>query len=258
MMDMGDHLTGTQAGPSHSDRLARFAATAILVLGLVEGAALMSRAVGVGSASTMGSDLRIYTDRATSWIAGDGFYRDRQLGGPYVLEDGDALYPPPTLLLFVPFTVLPSVLWWAIPLGILAAAVRRARPTTWGYAVMAVPLLYPRTWALLLYGNPAIWSLAAVAAGAVWKWPAALVLVKPTVVPFALLGIRDRRWWLLVVVLLVAAVPFGAMWIDYAHVLIWTQNTAPGSINLWGEWPIALALVVALRSRRTLDVPQQP
>ena len=79
-----------------------------------------------------GLDYRIYMDRAADWLEGDGFYLARQLDGPYALLSGDALYPPISLLLFAPFTSLPAVLWWAIPIGIVSGIVlytaRRSRP----------------------------------------------------------------------------------------------------------------------------------
>ena len=65
-----------------------------------------------------------------------------------------------------------------------------------GVAVLAGLLVYPRTWAMLVYGNPSMWAFAALVAGLVWTWPAAWALLKPTRGPFVLLGIHRRAWWI--------------------------------------------------------------
>ena len=238
-------------------RLAQFAALAttivLLVLGVFAGYIVLSTAIA--HQTPMGTDLQTYQDRTSDWIAGRGFYLPRQLAGPYVIQGGDALYPPTTLLLFVPFTLwLPAIFWWAIPLSIIAAAIIRVRPAWWSWPVLAVVLLYPRTWILLMYGNPAMWMLAALAAGAAWGWPAPFAALKLAFAPLALISIRDRRWRLGLVVLVALSLPFGAMWIDYGHVLINAQN--PFGIGyLIGELPIAIALVVALTKRPQLSAP---
>ena len=47
-----------------------------------------------------------------------------------------------------------------------------------------------------MYGNPSMWVAAAVAAGTMFGWPAVLAALKPTLAPFALIGIRTKRWWI--------------------------------------------------------------
>ena len=47
-----------------------------------------------------------------------------QLAGPYdVTLMTDVLYPPSALLLFVPFSILPIVLWWVVPIAITGYSV---------------------------------------------------------------------------------------------------------------------------------------
>ena len=46
-----------------------------------------------------------------------------------------------------------------------------------------------------------------------------LVLLKPTLVPFALVGCRHRSWWVGLGVLALVSVPFAAMWLDYVTVV---------------------------------------
>ena len=46
-------------------------------------------------------------------------------------------------------------------------------------------------------------------------WPSVFVILKPSLAPFALFGVWRRSWWLAAAVLGLAAVPFGALWIDW-------------------------------------------
>ena len=199
---------------------------------------------------TLGMDFTIYQDRAASWLAGDGFYYPYQLAGPYVVGAvaPPALYPPTLLYVLVPFTVLPAFLWWAIPLGIISASLWRLRPPIWTWPILAAVLCYPRTWIILVYGNPSLWALAALAAGLVWKWPLAFVAIKPTLAPFALLGIRSRAFWTGVLFAAALALPFSSMWLDYVTAMLNARNGF-GLEYLVGELPIALAIVIASMGR---------
>ncbi|MGH2465165.1 MAG: hypothetical protein ACRDGI_06875, partial [Candidatus Limnocylindrales bacterium] len=64
----------------------------------------------------VGVDYRLYIDTATRWLNGGPYFQTYQLSGPYSIRAGDILYPPVALILFVPFTVLPALLWWVLPL----------------------------------------------------------------------------------------------------------------------------------------------
>ena len=143
--------------------------------------------------AAVGMDYGIYMDRTHDWLAGDGFYRARQLtGAPYEIQNGDSFYPPTLLYLLVPFALgLPAVLWWLIPIAIIAAALIHIRPPTWTWPIMAFTLLLPRAPVVLVLGNPSIWMIAAAFAGVAWAWPSALLFLKPTLAPFALIGIRQ-------------------------------------------------------------------
>jgi hypothetical protein len=67
----------------------------------------------------------------------------------------------------------------------------------------------------IAFGNPGIWICAFVAAGTVVSWPFALILVKPTFAPLAVLGIRHRSWWITVAVMALVSVLFGRLWLDW-------------------------------------------
>src|SRR4249919_2944324 len=78
-----------------------------------------------------GVDFRLYQDATARWLASGQFYEPYQLAGPYPISAGDILYPPVALWLFVPFAVdggpvldaIQAVVWWALPLGVVAAVV---------------------------------------------------------------------------------------------------------------------------------------
>jgi hypothetical protein len=77
----------------------------------------------------LGVDFHQYLAHTQRWLDGGSLYLERQLQGPYEIQAGDSLYPPPILYLTVPFALgVPQLLWWAIPLTIIAAiAVRIGR-----------------------------------------------------------------------------------------------------------------------------------
>ncbi len=65
---------------------------------------------------SLGVDYRLHMEAAQRWMDGGSFYQPWQLAAPYpTIGAGEILYPPIALALFVPFTFLPWVLWWAVP-----------------------------------------------------------------------------------------------------------------------------------------------
>ena len=182
-----------------TERWARLAPMAVLLGWATATGALVVASAFEGIVDA-GRDYWLYMDRAESWLAGNGFYLPHQLAGPYTVTMGDATYPPVALILFVPFTMLPTLAWWAVPAAISVAALRRIRPSGWGIVLLAAAVAYPRTWDLVIAGNPAIWSFAFLLAGLSWGFPGPFTALKLTLVPFAIAGIRhpassmvDRR-----------------------------------------------------------------
>lgn len=194
----------------------------------------------------VGLDAQFYFERAASWLAGDGFYLPWQLTGePYLVETGAVTYPQPALVLFVPFALgVPAVLWWVIPLGVVGYVLIRLRPSKWGWLLLAALLLYPRTWVVVVLGNPSIWILAAMMAGQIWGWPSVAALLKPTFAPLAAIGVRRRSWFLALGVLGAVSLVLLPMWPDYLTAML-NARSARGIEYLLGEWPIALALLLA-------------
>jgi hypothetical protein len=168
-----------------------------------------------------GLDYRIYMDRSADFVAGRGFYLPRQLSGPYLLQNGDAGYPPPALILFVPFLWIPAFLWWLIPIGIVATIVVYHRPSIWVWPLMSLCMIAGTGFAnTLIKGNPTMWVAAAVAVSTLWRPAAVLVLLKPTLLPFALFGARSRGWWVMLGALAIISLPFLPMWPDFVRAVV--------------------------------------
>lgn len=198
-----------------------------------------------------GVDFLLYRQSALDWLAGRSVYLPRQLSGPYAIAGGERLYPPITLLLFLPFVCLPAWLWWFIPLFTTAYGLWRLdlAAWTWPWLLLLAATLMPS----YLTGNPGIWMCAFIVLGLTWSGPAALVLLKPTLAPFALLGIRRRPWWIVVAALAVASLFFGSLWLDWWRAAV-INPTNGGLLYNANSYPWAvLVLVISLgRNGRTL------
>jgi len=197
----------------------------------------------------VGVDFRLYQDATARWLAGSGFYGAYQLAGPYAISAGDILYPPVALWLFVPFSVdagsllgaVQAVAWWALPLGITGAVVAalRPRPVVWPLIVFC--LVNPTTLLKIWTGNPVIWSMAAMALAVVGasRFAAPFVLLKPSLAPFALFGVRRRSWWAGAAVFGLLCLPFGALWLDWLTTL---RNSQGGGL-LYSSLEVFLLLI---------------
>jgi hypothetical protein len=131
----------------------------------------------------------------------------------------DVLYPPPALLLFVPFVWLPWPLWWLIPAAVLLHVVRWLSPAPWSWPLLALLVLWPRTLGAILWGNTDLWVAAGLAAGIRWGWPAALLVLKPTFALLAVPLLGDRRLWAGAAVLAAASAPLLGLWVDYVEAM---------------------------------------
>jgi hypothetical protein len=256
--DLGHRATsgarlGTKRGPAtvFSDRgraqrwLALIASVSILALPFRD---LLAAAQGAPTAAPSGVDFVLYRDAAARWLSGGGFYNSWQVTGHYTIVAGTQpiLYPPVVLLLLVPFTVLPGFLWWAIPAVTIAWAIRWLRPSPLSWPLMAFCLAWPTTIGLTVHGNPVIWVVAFLSVGCVTAGPAALVLLKPSLFPFALVGTRSGRWWIALGALATLSVPFGAMWLDWIRALLNSDGSLVYSLP---EYPMVTLPLVAWVAR---------
>jgi hypothetical protein len=198
--------------------------------------------------SMVGHDHRLYMDATRRWLAGGDFYPAWQLAGPFTEASRPILYPPQALLLFVPFTFLPAVLWFALPTLLTSWVVIGHRPRRWTWPIMlALFAFWPVEWLPYISGTPTIWVVAAVAAGTRWGWPAALVLVKPTLAPFALIGIRHRGWWVTAAALAILGLVFAPMTLDWLRSVTNLTGSKSGLLYSLENLPLmALPLVAWL------------
>ncbi len=183
------------------------------------------------------------------FLAGGGFYPAEQLAGPWIYHQGDpafappVLYPPHALLLFVPFVFLPKILWWAIPAGITAWALWRLRPHPAAWLAIVLSLGVPQSREGIFWGNPVMWMVAFEAAGFVVAWAGVLVLLKPTLAPFALAGLPRRTWIVALAALCAVNVLAIPMWIDWLTVIRNAPHLGPG-FSLY-QYPLMAVPLVA-------------
>lgn len=198
----------------------------------------------------IGADLQFFQGVAQRWLDTGIYYTQRELSGPFVIETlVDNIYPPQALFLFVPFVFLPTILWWVIPLGLIAYVVWWCRPVTWALPLLALLVLYPKTPAVILYGNSDIWATAFAAAGVRWGWPAVLVAFKPSVGFLGVVGIATRRWWIAAGILTLVNLPLLGLWLEYPTVLINSDADIGRSLS---DMPLFVLPIVAwlVSSRR--------
>ena len=201
-----------------------------------------------------GTDWAFYLIQARRFLDGGGFYEPHQLAGAYSFSSGvDNVYPPPALLLFLPFVVLPGPLWWIVPLGILAAVVVSYRPAPWAWPLIAICCLAPRTQQIVMWGNTTMWIAAFVGLGLRFSWPSVLVLVKPLFAPLALIGFRRRSWLLGLAGFGVVNVVMLAMWVEYVGVWRNAGRTWPSLGYAPADAVMVSIPIIAWLARRQQD-----
>jgi hypothetical protein len=209
----------------------------------------------VGSAGDIGVDFRFYRDVALRWLTDGTFYLPHQLSERYeVTTLVDVIYPPSALLLFLPFVVVPAPLWWLIPTGVLGYVIWSWRPALWSVPVMLVLLMWVQAFGAWLWGNTDMWMAASIAAGLRWGWPAAVVLLKPSIVPFALIGVRRPSFWLVVIAgAAVSVILFWPLWLQYVQAMrnmVLRPDYSLGSVTL-----LMLPIVAWSARRRSTEAP---
>lgn len=164
-------------------------------------------------------DFEGYLAAAQRFVDTGSPYAAVQLEGPYppweLPTTALYLHPPTSLVLVVPFLVLPAIVWWAVPIGVIGWFLARCRPAPWGWAVIAMLVAWPRTLGAVMLGNSDLWVTAGIAAGFVYGWPAVLVFLKPTLAPFALVGVRHRSFWVGMAVFAVVSLAFWPLWWEW-------------------------------------------
>lgn len=199
-------------------------------------------------------DLTIYTDATRRLLSGGSWYLERQLAGPYGIAFGDVLYPPVTALFFAAWLVLPGWTFVAIPVAITAWCVLHLRPAWWVWPLIGLCLVWPMTTFKAVSANPGVWTMAALALGALYRWPAGFALVKVTFAPLALIGIRSRAWWLVAGALAAGSLLFFDASLAYPRVLLDSRNP-DGWLYSLADLPMQLIPILALvAQQRPQDV----
>ena len=142
-------------------------------------------------------------------------YLPWEVAGPFDYTPLTFLHPPLALWLMVPFLFVPAILWYVVPIAIVVVLIASWRPSPLALALVALCLMWPRTPAMIVTGNTDMWVTAFVALGLQLGWPGPFVLIKPSLAPLALAGFPRRAWWLGVGAVVVLAVPFGLLWVDW-------------------------------------------
>jgi hypothetical protein len=193
-----------------------------------------------------GADYQLYMAATRRWLAGGPFYEPSQVAGPYAVAYGAILYPPIALLLFAPFTLLPPWAWWVVPLGLAGYGLWRMRPAPLVWPLLALASWWWTAAERIVSGNPDLWALAALSLGCAYDWPAVFVLLKPSLAPFALMGVWRRSWWIALAAFGLLCLPFGALWLDWMAVL---RNAHAGILYSLPDVPLLLVPIVAWASR---------
>ena len=229
------------------DRWYRPLAFALTVL-IIAGGVVLILTFWPANADHAGEDLVHYLDGVRRWWDAGSPYLPDEIARNFDYEVETFLHPPISLPFFALWLVVPAILWWTIPVAITAALVLIWRPEPWTWPVMAFGLAQPQFHQALLWGNSNLWVMAALGLGLAKGWPAALILIKPSLAFLALVGYRRRSWWAVVVALGLASIPFGFLWIEWIRVVLNSPADADyGLRNL--PW-VAIPLVAwAGRSR---------
>ena len=188
-------------------------------------------------------DANIYFKATDRWLADGTWYLPRQLQGPYEIQIGDVLYPPILLYLLLPFQVLPDALWWVIPLAIAGAAIVRIRPPRWSWPLLLLCLAWGPAMGQIVKGNPVMWVMAALSVSIAMGWPSTLVLLKPSLFPFALIGIRRRAWWLQLGLLGLLSLPVLGLTLLYPQVIL--DSRGGGILYSLNDVPLLVLPVLA-------------
>jgi hypothetical protein len=197
----------------------------------------------------IGDDLAYYASLAHRLFTGGGWYPDRELQGPWQINYvDDVLYPPAAAWLFAPFIVLPVGALLAIAVIVIGWLVRAWRPAPWTWPLMALCLAWPTTLLRGISGNSSLFVVIAFGLGLRYGWPAVAILVKPSLFPLAMIGIRSRGWWVGLGVLALISLPFIGDTLAYPRVIADSRNP-DGILYSLIDLPLILIPLIAWLGR---------
>ena len=199
----------------------------------------------------IGDDLAYYANLAHRLFTGGGWYPDRQLHGPWqiILWTDEVLYPPAAAWLFAPFIFLPVAVLLVLAVCAMVWLLREWRPALWTWPLVALCLLYPLTLLKGISGSSSVFVMMGVGLGLRYRWPSVFILLKPSFLPFALIGIRSRGWWIGLGVLVLLSLPFLGDTLIYPKVMLDSRNPE-GLLYSLVDLPMIMIPVIAWLGRR--------
>jgi hypothetical protein len=210
---------------------------------LAEELLVLATAIDAPRYALWARDFELYMDATRTWLAGGQLYPPEQLAGPFDLPWGQIFYPPHALALFVPFALLGPLgapLFVLGPAVVTAAVILSYRPRFWAWvAILAMLVLHPDAPLPWIAGTPTIWVIMLVALATRWPWVSAFIWFKPSVFPFALAGIRDRRWWIVTGAFAISTVLLWPLVLQWVTVIANARGVNSGL--LYSLSPTALA-----------------
>ncbi len=158
------------------------------------------------------------------------------------------------LILFVPFTVLPPAIWLVVPPAVTVAAILTHRPGWWAWAGM-LALLAIDPLQVLSYssGTPTTWFVMLMAIATHHPWVSAFIVAKPSLLPFGLVGIYDRRWWAVIAGLVLVSLVLLPM--TFAWITAMRNVQDAGLFYAFVNVPLMLLPLVACVGRRREAAP---
>jgi hypothetical protein len=201
-------------------------------------------------------DLLIYRDATRRLLSGGSWYLEHQVTGQYSITHGDVLYPPVAAWFFAPWLVLPPWTFTAIPAALLLWWVARTRPRPWAWPLLTLAATYPITLLYVVFANPSIWAAAFVAMGLRYGWPGVLVLLKPSLAPFAAVGMWTRGWWIALALLAAACLPVLGPTLEYPRVVL--NGKGGGLLYSLASLPVMLLPLIAWAASTQRIIPDKP
>jgi len=246
-------VTAVRPSPAVATRFAGPVRLGLVLFALMTAVVFVVRLAvvfAVQTGSVVGVDRGIYRDAAQRWLSGGFFYYPEQVSGPYQIVQGHVLYPPAALAWLVPAAYLPDLLWWGIPVVVIALVVVHHGPPAWAWPLIGLCACTFSSVEIIASGNPGIWIALFAAIGTVWRPAFALVLLKPSLVVFALPGLRSRGWWVMAAALAVVSLVLLPMSLDYVHVVLNARGTNASILYSIRDVPLMLVPLIAWGSSR--------